>query len=150
MGAQQMVTLIVKSIIAFSFKDFSVTIKAYSNQGGNWLLKSHPTRRWYSPAYISILLCSSEPCVSSTTSLCTHKTLPIERDSNPVRWAGAIQLLFFNQTPIFDWCGVRWGSKNKYRRETCLKEIGLHFKFILCTPQPQLGGPMYWVKGINK
>ena len=33
-----------------------------------------------------------------------------------------------------DWCGIRWGSKNKHHKDTCSKEIGLRFQIELTTP----------------
>ena len=47
---------------------------------------------------------------------------------------GCYSVVFLNQTPIFDWYTVMWGSKNKHYKGTCLKEIGLHLQFILTTP----------------
>ena len=31
----------------------------------------------------------------------------------------------FNWTPLFDWCVVRCGFKNKYQNDMCSKEVGL-------------------------
>jgi hypothetical protein len=40
-----------------------------------------------------------------------------------VCWCYSVTLL--NRTHMFYWCVVRWGSKNKHHKDTCLKEIGL-------------------------
>ena len=34
-------------------------------------------------------------------------------------------IIFLNRTPIFDWCVVRWGSRNKHHKDTYLKDIRL-------------------------
>lgn len=39
---------------------------------------------------------------------------------------GCYLVTFLTRTPLFQWCGVRCGSKNKHHQDTCLKEIGLH------------------------
>ena len=58
-------------------------------------------------------------------------------------------LTLLNRTPTFDWCAVRWGSKNKHHKDTCSKEVELRLQ-MLSTISPwqwtQLGGPMYSVK----
>ena len=41
---------------------------------------------------------------------------------------------FLNWRPIFDWCVVRWASKNKHHKHTCSKEIGLHLQILLSIP----------------
>jgi len=33
-------------------------------------------------------------------------------------------------TPIFEWCVVRYGSKNGHQKDMCCKEIGLCSKFV--------------------
>ena len=33
---------------------------------------------------------------------------------------------YLNRTPILEWFVVWCGSKNKYQKDMCLKEIGLH------------------------
>ena len=33
---------------------------------------------------------------------------------------------YFNWTCIFEWCVVRYGSKNGHEEEICSEEIGLH------------------------
>jgi hypothetical protein len=38
---------------------------------------------------------------------------------------GCHSIPFLNQTHVFDWCGFRWGAKNKHHKVTCLKKIGL-------------------------
>ena len=35
-----------------------------------------------------------------------------------------------NWTPIFEWYVIRCGSKNKYQKYTCLKEMGLRAQII--------------------
>ena len=55
---------------------------------------------------------------------------------------GIIQLLFLNRTHVL------WGgSKTKYHRDTCLKEIGLHLQFFIkysaLNNKHKLGGLMY-------
>ena len=42
-----------------------------------------------------------------------------------------------NRTPIFDWCVVHWGPKNKRHKDTCSKETGVRlqiFYYLLHTP----------------
>ena len=39
--------------------------------------------------------------------------------------------IFLNQTPIFNWCVVQWGSKNKHHTYTCLKEIGVRLQVFI-------------------
>ena len=36
-----------------------------------------------------------------------------------------------NWTPIFDWCVVQWGSKNKHHKGTCLKAIELSLQMYV-------------------
>jgi hypothetical protein len=52
---------------------------------------------------------------------------------NPCKVCGCYSATFLNRTPVFDWCVVWQGSKNKHHRDTFLKEIGLHFEVILST-----------------
>ena len=62
---------------------------------------------------------------------------------------GCYLVTFPNQTPIFDWCVFRWGSKNKHHEDTSLKEVGLHLKKLSFTPHSvgaELGGSVYSVK----
>ena len=42
-----------------------------------------------------------------------------------IKVCGRHSIKFFNRTPIFDWCVVRWGSRNKQHKGTCSKGIGL-------------------------
>ena len=55
-------------------------------------------------------------------------------------------VIFLNQTPIFDWCVVKWGSKNIKYKTTCLKEIGLYVKILL--NYSQLNIEHDWGEGI--
>lgn len=57
-----------------------------------------------------------------------------KNDMRALRYAGVIQLLFFNRIPIFYWCLVRWGSKHKHHKDTCLNENALCLQFLLITP----------------
>ena len=43
-------------------------------------------------------------------------------------------LTFLNGTPTFDCCVIRWGSKNKHHKNTCLKRSGLYLQILLTTP----------------
>ena len=47
------------------------------------------------------------------------------RQKTEVRYAGDIQLPYFNQTPRFEVCVDRCGSKNSHLEDMCSKEIGL-------------------------
>ena len=51
-------------------------------------------------------------------------------------------------TPLFDWCVVRWGSKNKHRQHSRFKTLDYVFKLTYLHIQQwtQLGGPMYSFK----
>ena len=40
---------------------------------------------------------------------------------------------FLNRTSRFDWSVVRWGSKSKHRKDTCLKESGLRLQILITT-----------------
>ena len=40
--------------------------------------------------------------------------------------------------PIFDWCVVWWGSKNKHHKDTCSKGVGLHIQNLLTIPHSTL------------
>ena len=50
------------------------------------------------------------------------------------------------QTPIFDWCVVRCGSKNEHQKDLYFKEIGLRAQnvlTILCLKANITGGDPY-------
>ena len=36
---------------------------------------------------------------------------------------GCYLVTFLNQTAIFDWCVVRWGSRNNHHKDTCFKRV---------------------------
>ena len=40
-------------------------------------------------------------------------------------------VMYLNWIPIFEWCVDRCGFKNKYKKDMCLKEIGLHAQNLL-------------------
>ena len=40
-------------------------------------------------------------------------------------------IAFLNRTLMFNWCVVRWGSKNKHHKIACIKEIGLHVQILV-------------------
>ena len=40
---------------------------------------------------------------------------------------------FLNWTSRFGWYVVRWGSKSKHRKDTCLKESGLRLQILITT-----------------
>ena len=62
----------------------------------------------------------------------SHFSYPaIELELQPVRCTSVIWLLFLNQTPIFDWCVVQWGSKNKHHKDTCLKPSQTTFSYFI-------------------
>lgn len=42
-------------------------------------------------------------------------------------------LIFIYWTRIFQWCVVRFGSRNKHQRDTCLKKITLHLQKLSTT-----------------
>ena len=35
---------------------------------------------------------------------------------------------------IFHWCVLRWGSKSKHHKDTCVKEFGLRPQILVITP----------------
>ena len=51
-----------------------------------------------------------------------RKILSTRRDGLKVDEPYSYTLLI--GTPIFEWCVIGYGSKNGYKRDTCLKEIG--------------------------
>ena len=52
--------------------------------------------------------------------------------SHPSKVCGCYSVTFLNWTPVFHWCVVRCGSKNKhYKDGTCLKEIGICLQILL-------------------
>ena len=67
-------------------------------------------------------------------------------------YAGVDSVTFAHQTPTFDWCVVRWGSKNRHHKDACLKEIGIHFQISLTTPHAvvnMIGRTHVFNQGIN-
>ena len=52
--------------------------------------------------------------------------------------SGCYSVIILHQTPIFDWCVVRWGSKNKCYKDTCLEEIKLCLQTLLTTPHSKV------------
>ena len=46
---------------------------------------------------------------------------------------GRYSVNFLNQTPIFDWCVVGWGSEKKHHDDACLKEFALRLLILLTT-----------------
>jgi hypothetical protein len=38
---------------------------------------------------------------------------------------------YLNQTPIFEWCVVRFGSKNGYPKDMSFEEIRLHVENMM-------------------
>ena len=40
-------------------------------------------------------------------------------------------VIYLNQTPIFEWCVIRCGSKNKYQKDVCLKESELQAQNLI-------------------
>ena len=56
-----------------------------------------------------------------------RKILSTRRDGLKVDEPYSYTLLI--GTPIFEWCVIGYGSKNGYKRDTCLKEIGWHMKY---------------------
>jgi hypothetical protein len=52
---------------------------------------------------------------------------------------------YLNQTPIFEWYVIRWGSKNAYWKDMCSKKIGLcgqNMITILGSIVNMIGGPV--------
>ena len=62
-----------------------------------------------------------------------------------IKVCGCYLVTFLNWIPVFDWCMFRWGSKNKYHKDTCLTEIRLHLQNLLTTPHS-----IVFSYGINK
>ena len=44
---------------------------------------------------------------------------------------GCYLVTFLNQTAIFDWCVVRWGSRNNHHKDTCFKRVRTSYVFKL-------------------
>ena len=49
---------------------------------------------------------------------------------------------FLMRTSIFEWYVVWCDSKNRYQKDRCLKEIGLHAQIFHTQYSTKLGGPI--------
>ena len=70
-------------------------------------------------------------------TLCEHLHVHIHTYICVNEAFGCNLVTFLNQTCSFDWSEVRWGSKNKHHKYTCLKGIGPHIQknhVLLTTP----------------
>ena len=45
-------------------------------------------------------------------------------NTDQLKQAGLIWLLFYDWIPVFEWCVVRYSSKNSHQKYICLKEVG--------------------------
>ena len=83
-------------------------------------------RRRFSNDVHTLVACacshSSPTGLAAIVTVLTHLTRP---------HVGCCSVTFVDRTPIFDWCVVRRGSKNKHHEDTCSEEIGLRLHIFI-------------------
>ena len=67
---------------------------------------------------------------TSRCSIYNHRKMEHPHPSTEFNICGCYLVPLLNWALIFDWCMVWWGSKSKYHKDTCLKEIGLRLSIL--------------------